>query len=186
MIKMATEQRNWTIEFSGYNFLKRLNRLDAKNNYVWLSKLMDRLSSTMIRVQWIDNEEVLYNIFDDTLISKVFRSNKTHKYSCNISNSMVALLGCDNWSYINLERRLKLSKKQIAMAVDAFLATTNSPHWFTIEDINNLGGIINTNTVTEFYKNFKKRVLPDLIENNIINKFEVNPINKSIGLFWDK
>lgn len=187
LIRIAHQNPAFVASFSGYELLQQMRK--KRSEYGWLRECLDRMTGTIIRVATTD-EAGKPKFYQEALAPRLLGFEGDKKYHLALSPTMFHLLGFDHFSYIDLDSRFKLGTSQQALALQTYLSTTQSPHYFKVMDIFRLWGQNYNSGLASFMADFRRRCIKPLLDIGFLTHVEENasrkiPLaDKSIGFYF--
>lgn len=185
----AQGRKDMIATFSAHEFLKYIKRPTDGRYHRILAETIQRLMEAQLSVhvkgeyvkgEYAANKKKHYRL-SGPLVSSSLEDIQEKQYAVKLSEPFVKLLGVADWSFINMEERAALGKKEMALEWHAFLSCHKGPFWVKKDDLF-VGWGENYQDQQNFLKLFKKRALAPLKEVGFIKRVEDK--KSAIGIYF--
>ena len=133
--------------FRANSFLKAVGRSNGKADYVWLNDSITRLVACAVEIR--SNTKV----FTGSLLSSCLRDEATGAYKLTLDPAMIALYGPNDWTSIQMQERMALKRKPLALWLHGFYSTHAIPYPLKVNTLRELSGSGNKNN-----RDFKRKL----------------------------
>lgn len=167
-LSMAHENEDGELEvsFMAKRLLSKLRKEGTSKDYKWLERAILRLTATQIRFGIkIENDFEPY-MWGPLVNNPVFEKNR-NMYRLCLDKRLKAFLFADDFSFVNLEQRLKLKNSQLAQSFMLYLLSHQSPHSIGKDKLFDFWGVDwkdKEKNKSKFIWMFKERAISPLVE----------------------
>lgn len=122
------------IRFTGYAFLKAIQRNTGKSDREWLKGVLLDLASSVVEIS--DGKRAYFG----PLIHHGVRDEETKEFVIEVNPRVALLYGADGWTQIEWAQRWALRRQPLAQWLHGFYSTHAEPYAYKVETLRRLAG----------------------------------------------
>lgn len=135
-------------QFSAHSLLKDLGRSTGNSQHVWLKDVVVRLTACVVE---ITHQGKTYG---GPLLQSFTKDEATGAYRIQLNPELIKLFGDNQWTGVDWQQRLAMTKQPLAQALHAFYSSHARPHPVKVETLHRITGS-NVQEMRKFKQNLK-------------------------------